>query len=776
MLKKDREEELKVVGESVEKYDGLPLAAGQPLFADDINLPDMIHAKLLTSPFAHAEIVDIDTTEAEKLPGVKIILTYKNTPRIPHTTAGQGYPEPSPYDTFIFDKKVRFVGDRVAAVGAETLEIAEEALRLIKVKYKKLPSVFDPEEAMKEGAPVIHDEDESTGIYDKKRNIVSHVEVEIGDVDKAIKDADFKIEGYYTKTQYAQHVPMETHITITYLDENNRLVIRTSTQVPFHVRRIISQILGIPINNIRVVKPRIGGGFGTKQEIVLEDICALMTLRTKRPVRMEYTRREEFVSARTRHPSKIYIRLGANSSGILTGIDMRVVLNTGAYGTHGPTVLFNVGSKSLPIYNKAKNVRFVGDAVYTNLPVAGAYRGYGATQGQFALETAIDELSEKMGIDPLEFRKRNHIKEGETSPIFEKLGEGREGVPQTIESCALDRCIEIGRKEIEWDRWRKKRVKKGPYVRGVGMAILMQGSGIALIDMASCEIRMNDDGTFQLLTGATDIGTGSDTILAQIAAEELKTDYRNFFVYSSDTDFTPFDTGAYASSTTYVSGGAVLKAAKDLKTKIINYAAKLLKEDPDNLYIKDSTVISKKSGKSITYKEIGLKSYYEEEQEHLIGVGSHVSPKSPPPFAAHFVLVDVDTETGKIIPVKYVAVIDAGVVIHPKLAKGQAIGAIVNGLGYALTEEIKFTKTGSPINPTFFDYKILTSLDLPEIVVKFVPTYEPTGPFGAKSVAEVNINGPLPSISNAVYDAVGIRLKEAPFTPEKVFKLLKERV
>lgn len=766
--------DMDVVGKNVKKYDGIVLATGQPVYTDDFNLPNMLHAKLLTSPYAHAEIIDIDTSEAEKLPGVRIILTYKNTPRVPHTTAGQGYPEPSPYDAFMFDKKVRFVGDRVAAVGADSPEIAEEALKLIKVNYKKLPSVFDPEEAMRKGAPIIHDEDESTGIFDKERNIVSHVEIDIGDVDKVIRESDFSFEGYYTTTQYVQHVPMETHVTITYLDENERLVIRSSTQVPFHVRRILSYIFNIPLNRIRVIKPRIGGGFGTKQEIVLEDICALMTLRTKRPVRMEFTRREEFISARTRHPSKIWIRLGAESSGILTAIDMRVMLNTGAYGTHAPTVLFNVGSKTLPIYNKAKNVRFYGDTVYTNLPIAGAYRGYGATQGYFALETAIDELANKMGIDPVEFRKRNHIREGETSPVFEKLGEGREGIPQTIESCALDKCIEIGKREIEWEKWKGKRFKKGPYVRGVGMAILMQGSGIPLVDMASAEIKMNDDGSFQLLVGATDIGTGSDTILAQIAAEEMETDYKSVFVYSSDTDFTPFDTGAYASSTTYVSGNAVLRAARDLKEKIIKFAAEILNEDPEDLYVANSAVISTKTGKSITYKEIGIKSFYETNQRHLIGNGSFTPSKSPPPFAAHFVLVDIDTETGKIIPVKYVAVVDAGIVIHPELARGQTIGALVNGLGYALTEELKFTKTGAPINPNFFDYKILTPLDLPEIVVKFVPTYEPTGPFGSKSVAEININGPAPAISNAVYDAVGIRLRKTPFTPERVFKLLKE--
>jgi len=766
--------EFNTVGKNVEKYDGLPLVTGQPLFTDDIFLPDMLHAKILTSPHPHAEIVDINDSEALKIPGVRIILSYKNTPRIAHTTAGQGYPEPSPYDHFMFDKKVRFIGDRVCAIGGDSIEIVEEALSKIKVTYKELPYILDPEEAMK-GEVIIHDEDDISGVYDKDRNIISHVEIPIGDVENGLKESYYKVEEEIYFTQPVQHTPIETHITITYFDEYGNLIVRTSTQVPFHIRRILSKILEFPMKKIRVIKPRVGGGFGAKQEMLIEDICSLMTIRTKKPVRMELTRKEEFISSRLRHPSKIWIKLGADKDGKLNTIDMKVLLNNGGYGTHGPTVLFNSGSKTLPLYNKAKNVRFIGDAVYTNLPVSGAFRGYGATNGYFALESAMDDLADIIGIDPIELRKINHIREGETSPIFEKLGEGKEGVTQYIESSALSKCIEIGKKEIEWEKWRGKKVRNGNLVRGVGMAIMMQGSGIPLVDMAGARVKLNDDGTLHLFVGATDIGTGSDTILAQILAEEVGVPYEDIKVYSSDTDNTPFDTGAYASSTTYVTGGAVQRAGNEIKRKIINYASKLINENPENLIIKDRYVVNINTGEKISLREIGEKSFYDFEQEQIEASASFVSPKSPPPFAAHFVIIDLDLETGKIIPVKYVAVNDIGVVIHPNLSKGQAIGSIVQGLGFALTEELIYSKRGMALNPNFLDYKLLTSLDIPEIVVKFIETYDPTGPFGAKSVAEININGPAPAIRNAVKDAAGIKLNHLPFTPEKVFNALKEK-
>jgi putative selenate reductase molybdopterin-binding subunit len=541
-----------IVGKSERRVDGRALVTGKPVFVADIALPGTLCVKILGSPYAHARILSIDASEAETIAGVACVLTHENTPSTRHTTAGQGFPEPSPYDTRMFENKVRFVGDRVAAVAADSEEIAVAALKAIRVEYEELEPVLSIDEALREGAPVVHDEADSTGIYDALRNIVADVDIDVGDVDAGFEKSDVIVE-VTCETQYAQHAPIETHVVYSHLDSDGRLVLRTSTQVPFHVRRIVAQTLGISIRNIRVIKPRVGGGFGAKQEVLLEDIAGLVTLRTGRPALVRLTRKEEFTSARTRHPMRVRVRLGAGKdNGILRAIEMEAISNTGAYGAHGLTVLANTGSKTLPLYNKAPNAHFYGQAIYTTLPVPGAYRGYGATQGYFPLETAMDELAERLGIDPIELRRRNHIRVGETSPIFEKLGEGREGVEQTVKSCELERCLEVGAERIGWAQKRGKRIREGPWVHGLGMSIMMQGSGIPLIDMAAATMKMNEDGSFNLLVGATDIGTGSDTILAQIAAEVLGVPLEKMLVTSSDTDFTPFDVGAYASST---SGG-----------------------------------------------------------------------------------------------------------------------------------------------------------------------------------------------------------------------------
>ena len=771
--------EKKSVGTSPWRVDGIGLVTGSAKFTDDIFLKNMLHAKILGSPHAHARILDIDTTEAEKLPGVAIVLTHKNVPRVPHTTAGQGYPEPSPYDAFMFDTKVRFVGDRVACVAAETAEIAEQALKLINVKYEVLPAVFDVREAVKEGAPVIHDEPDADGIHDRKHNIAAHYDVEIGKLDQGLKEADFVVEEEF-ETQYAQHCPLEPHICIGYLDENHRIVLRTATQVPWHCRRIVAQCLQIPVNQIRVIKPRIGGGFGAKQEVLLEDLCALITTRTRRPVKIEFTRREEFISSRTRDPSIVKMTMGVKKDGTFTAIDQRVTSWTGGYGTHSLTLLTNVGSKTLPFY-RCKNVHFWGDSVYTNTPVTGAYRGYGATQGAFAIEQMMDIIADKLGVDPIELRKQNHIQKGETNPVFAALGEGKEGHDNPIESCGLDECIDRAAAAIGWKtKQRRYRDANGrnrdgcatKIKRGIGMATLMQGSGIAGIDMASARIKMNEDGSFNLLMGATDLGTGSDTVLAQIAAQVLGITADRILTYSSDTDMTPFDKGAYASSTTYVSGGAAKKAAEACRDVILKVAAEMLKENPADLFCEKGHVVSRKTGKKAPFPNIIQRSLYGQSQNQIQGEASHISYVSPPPFAAHFAEVDVDTETGKVSIVDYVAAVDCGVAINPKLAEGQMEGAVLNGMSYALCEQMNFDERGRMLNPSFFDYKIFTTADAPPIKTILVETYEPTGPFGAKSIAEIGINGPLPAIANAIYDACGVRIKKAPFTPERVLAAL----
>lgn len=770
------ENKFKQVNKSVLKKDALGLACGMPMFTDDENFHGLLYAGILTSPHAHAEIINIDVSEALKFPGIKAVLTYKDVPRIIHTTAGQGYPEPSPYDSFVLDKKVRFVGDRVAAVAGETIEAVNEAVKKIKVEYKLLEPIFDPLKSMNSGMPVIHDEPEAIMPipvpYDKNKNMAAHAEMSEGDVEEALKNSHSKFE-YEYETHYAQHCSMEPHICITYLDAYNRLNIRTSTQVPFHTRRIVAQALNIPVKNIRVIKPRIGGGFGGKQEVLIEDICAALTLKTGKPVKLEYTRAEEFISARTRHPQNIKLRTGLDKDGNLTAIDMNIIMNTGAYGSAALTVLCNSASKVLPLFNKVKNVRFYGSSVYTNLPVGGAYRGYGATQAYNAVGQQVDIMCREKGIDIIEFYKKHHINEGEGSPVFQKMGEGKAGVEMKIGSCGIRKCIEVGVKEFDWyNRFNKKR-KDGNWHYGSGMVCLMQGSSIPEIDMGSAYIKINDDGSFNLLCGATDLGTGSDTILAQIAAEQLCTETENVIVYSSDTDLTPFDVGAYASSTTYLSGGAVLKAAQKIKTVIIEVAAEMMDCNVDDITVNNSTVYCEKPKKSVSYKDIALYSLYEKNQKQIAAEASHITHKSPPPFSAHFVEVAVDITTGKVKVIEYLNTTDCGTAINPKLAEGQCDGAVLNGISFALTEEYIFNENGRMLNPSFNNYKIFSSGDAINIKTILIPTYEESGPYGAKSVSEIGINGALPAIANAIYDACGVRLTKSPYTPEKILNALK---
>jgi len=770
-MKKSESRAFAVVGKSERKVDGLGLVTGRPMFVADVDLSDALVIKMLGSPYAHARITSIDTADAERMPGVACVLTYKNTPATRHTTAGQGFPEPSPYDARMFDTKVRFVGDRVAAVAAETEEVAERALAAIRVEYEELPAVLSIDEARRPGAPIVHDEADAKGIYDPSKNVAADVDIDVGDVAAGFAESDLIVETT-CETQYAQHTPIETHVVLASLDADDRLVLRTSTQVPFHVRRIVAHTLGIPIHRIRVVKPRIGGGFGVKQEVLLEDVAGWVTLQTRRPAFFTLSRPEEFTSSRTRHPMRVRVKIGVKKTGLVHSIEMEAVSNTGAYGAHGLTVLANTGSKTLPLYNKARNAHFFGQAVYTNLPVGGAYRGYGATQGYFALETAMDEVAERLGLDPIEFRLRNAIRTGEGSPIFAKLGEGREGVSQTVKSCELERCLEVGAERIGWTSTRGKKERHGSWVHGVGMSIMMQGSGIPEVDMGAATLKMNEDGSFNLLVGATDLGTGSDTILAQIAAEVLGVPLAKILVTSSDTDVTPYDVGAYASSTTYVSGMAVQRAAEKVREQILGVAAPMLGVSTERLALRDESVVAE-AGSSVTLARVCQRAMYETDQFQIAATASCVPSESPPPFLANFARVAVDTNTGVVKVLHYVAAVDCGVAINPRLAEGQVEGSIVNGIGYALTEEMQFSSRGRVRNPTFFDYKIPGALDIPRIDVVLVDSYEPTGPMGAKSVGEIGINGPIPTIANAIYDAVGVRLRQTPFTPERVLEALR---
>jgi CO/xanthine dehydrogenase Mo-binding subunit len=760
-----------VVGHSVVKQDAMALARGGRLFVADLLPPGCLVVKMLGSPHAHARIRSIDTSRAEALDGVFAVVHHGNVPRVMRTTAGQGAPEPSPYDFTTFDAKVRFVGDRVAAVAARTEAIANEALGRIEVEYEVLDAVLDVRRALHPDAPILHDEPDARVVipvpYDPKRNLASHVDMQVGDPQVGYSEADVVIDHEY-ECQYAQHTPIEPHICLAEPLPDGRLRLTTSTQVPFHVRRIVAAALEWPVSRIHVVKPRIGGGFGTKQEVLIEDVAAFLAIRSGRPVLFELTRAEEFIS-RTRHPMVVRLKTGAKKDGSLTAVELNVLSNTGAYGSHALTVSCNCGSKVLPLY-RWPHIGFAADAVYTNLPVGGAYRGYGATQAYLAMEIQMDELAVAIGADPLEFRLNNAIRKGETSPVFRALGEGTAGVDQSIDSNGLKRCVQLGAKAIGWKR-KRGRPGKGPIRRGLGMCCLMQGSSIPEVDMGAASLKINEDGSFNLLVGATDLGTGSDTVLSQIAAEVLGVATEQILVRSSDTDLTPFDVGAYASSTTYLSGQAVRKVAMDVAGQICKVAAAMLEVPVRALRLTGGRVVSE-DGRSVGLDQVAMRSLYEQDQHQIAAHASHISHKSPPPFSAHFAEVEVDTETGLVRVRKYVSATDCGTAINPQLAEGQVEGAVLNGISYALCEEFLFDEKGRMKNDSFGQYKIFSTRDLPELVTILVPTYEKSGPFGAKSVSEIGINGPIPAISNAIYDAVGIRLRTTPFTPERVLAAL----
>ena len=763
-------EPTRVVGQPQVKVDAEKLVQGRPVFTADVQPEGMLYGALLTSPYAHAHIKRIETSKARALPGIHAVLTYRDIPRIKYASGGQSYPQPPPFDQVVLDTKVRHVGDRVAVVAAETPELARKALRLIEVEYEVLPAVVDPEEAMREGAPVIHDEPDTEGIYDPQRNIVHRIEAEVGDVEAALAAAQHVFEGTY-RTPKQQHSHLEPHVCLTYWDEDDRLVIRTSTQVPFHIRRMVAPLIGLPVKRIRVVKPRIGGGFGNKQELLLEDLCAHLTLATDRPVLMEYTRQQEFTSSRSRHPQIIRYQVGV-TDGKVVATDLYLIGDTGAYGSHALTVQMVGGFKGLTLYN-APDSRFICDAVYTNTPPAGAYRGYGAMQCQFGIEVLMEEIAEQLGLDVVAFKRANWIKLGEEMYLAKALGEGREGFVQTLDSSGLEACVKIGLEATGFYAKREAHRRPNSVIRkGIGMAVMMHGSGIAGLDMAAATLKMNDDGSFNLLVGATDLGTGSDTILAQIAAEVLHIPVDDLIVYSSDTDFTPFDKGAYASSTTYISGGAVRKAALDIRAQILEHAALMLEMDkPDGLVLKDRRVIAP-DGRSLALAEVALSSLHQQNQHQIMATASHLSYKSPPPTAAQFAEVAVDTATGQVTAQRLLMVVDCGRVINPITAAGQVEGGMAQALGFAHTEEMLYDAAGKPLNPRFGPYHFYKASEMPVMDVIFVQTDEPSGPFGAKSVSEIAIDGVAPALASAVHDATGVWIRELPYTPERVWQAL----
>lgn len=769
--------EFKAVNHSHPKIEGKGLVTGRPAYTDDFAPRDALYVALVRSPHAFARITSIDTEKALALPGVACVITWKDIKRISYTRAGQGDPEPSPRDKFILDEYVRYVGDEVAIVAAETLAVARKAASLVQVSYEVFEPLLDFEHSV-DNPIVVHPEQ---GIYenfptgfDPRRNIASAYEMNVGDVKAALAKSDVVVEKSYL-TQAQSHVAMEPHTAFSYLDLQGRLVIYTSTQNPFHTRRILAQALDMSLSEIRIVKPRIGGGFGSKQHVHVEPFVALVTLRTGRPARLALSRREVFESTFTRHQMRITMRAGADRDGTLNALDMRVLSNTGAYGEHALTAFMVVGSKSLPLYNKVKAAHFGGAVVYTNKVSAGAFRGYGAVQGNFAIESTIDELAHALDMDTIAFRKKNMIQEGEKSEVFRIMGEGGEGVDTPIESCKLNYCIDRGKELIGWNPDRLAWESSPGTLRAMGMAIAMQGSGIPLVDMGSATISLQDGGWFTLKVGATDLGTGSDTILTQIAAEELGVPVSSISVSSSDTDNTPFDVGAYASSTTYVSGNAVLDAARRMKRVMIDAvaehygrAAGPISFDGENFLAADGSVL-------VSLRALSFDTLYHnrEHMKMLTATGSYTGPKSPPPYMAGFAEIEIDTGTGKVELLRYVAVVDCGMPINPNLARVQAEGGLLQGIGMALFENVRYTEKGRLLTNTIMSYPIPSREDVGRITVELAPSFEPSGPFGAKSIGEIGIDTPPAAIANALRNALGVRLTDTPFTPERVLMAIR---
>lgn len=751
---------MKYVNQPIRKKDAMALVAGKPVYTDDIAPKDCLVVKVLRSPHANAEILEIKKDIAAKLPGIVCVLTYEDVSQKRFTMAGQTYPEPSPYDRLILDKRVRFVGDAVAIVAGETEKAVDQAMKVIKVKYDVLEPVLDFHEA-KDNPILVHPEDNWQALCpvgaDNKRNLCASGLEEHGDVDKVIAESDVVVENTY-HTKAVQQTMMETFRTYTQMDTYGRLNIISSTQVPFHVRRILSNALDIPKSKIRVIKPRIGGGFGAKQTVVAEVYPAIVTLKTGRPAKIIYTREESLIASSPRHEMEIKVRIGANKDGHIRGIEVKTLSNTGAFGEHGPTTVGLSGHKSIPLYSKAEAFRFQYDVVYTNKMSAGAYRGYGATQGIFAVESAINELAVKLNMDPVALREMNLTREGDVMHAY--YGE-------TANSCTLDRCLERTAEMIGWKEKYPCRVMPDGKIRGVGIAMAMQGSGISSVDTGSVSIKINDDGFYALTIGASDMGTGCDTILSQMAADCLDCSVDDIIVYGVDTDVSPYDSGSYASSTTYVTGMATVKACQTLVDKMKAYGAEKLGCSVDDVEFDGEKVYSLKDGSSISRKDIGNAIMCAGENA-LFATEAHSSPVSPPPFMAGAVEVEVDPETGSVKLIDYAAVVDCGTVVNPNLARVQVEGGLVQGIGMALHENITYNEKGELAENSLMQYKIPTRMDMGKLRVEFDSSYEPTGPFGAKSIGEIVINTPAPAIAQAIYNATGLRFTELPITPEKI--------
>ena len=752
---------MKYVNAPVMKKDAMALVTGQPVYMDDLAPKDCLIVKVLRSPHAHALIEEIHTENAARQKGIACVLTYQDVPKRRFTMAGQTYPEASPYDRYILDQRVRFVGDPVAIVAGEDEAAVDRALKLIKVKYQVLKPVLDYHTA-KDNPILVHPEDDWKAMCpvgaDNQRNLCASGLEGDGDVDAVLSDCDIVMKDTF-HVKAVQQTMMETFRTATYLDTYGRINVFSSTQIPFHVRRIIANALDIPKSKVRVIKPRIGGGFGAKQTVVAEVYPAIVTMKTGRPAKMIFTRKESLIASSPRHEMEVTVTIGANKDGNIRALDVYTLSNTGAFGEHGPTTVGLSGHKSIPMY-RTEAFRFQYDVVYTNHMSAGAYRGYGATQGIFALESMVNRLAVKLGMDPVALREKNIIHEGDQMPAY--YGE-------TANSCKLEDCLKRSAEMVGWSDKPLRTVLPNGKIRALGTAMAMQGSAISNCDVGSVTIKLSDEGFYNVIIGCTDMGTGCDTIIAQFVADALETDMDNIAVFGVDTDTSPYDSGSYASSTTYLTGMAAVKASELMKEKLLKLAAVELKEPESALEFDGKKVFCEENGKEISLFDLATTSMVNNEIA-LEVTYSHSSPVSPPPFMAACAEVEVDPDTGSIELVDYAACIDCGTVVNTNLARVQAEGGLLQGIGMTLFEDIWYNEKGVNLSNSLMQYKIPTRQDFKQIRVDFDSSYEPTGPYGAKSIGEIVINTPAPAIAHAVYNATGVWVNELPITPEKILK------
>ena len=753
--------ELKTVGKGMRKKDAMNLLLGKPAFTEDVTPRDCLVVKVLRSPHAHALIRSIRTDLALKVPGMVAVYTYADVPQNRYTNAGQTYPEPSPHDRLILDRRVRFVGDAVAILAGETEQAVDKAMKLVKVDYEVLPAVLDPHTA-KDNPILVHPEADWQALCpvgaDNKRNLVASETCGDGDVEAVLADCDVVVDHVW-HTKACQQAMMETFRTYTEIDPYGRLHVISSTQIVFHVRRILSIALGIPKSKIHVEKPRIGGGFGAKQTSVSEVYPAFVTWKTGHPARIVYSRRECQIAGSPRHEMEVHVRLGADKDGRIRALDVYTLSNSGAYSEHGPTTVGLSGHKSIPLYTGSLEAfRFGYDVVYTNVQAAGAYRGYGATQGIFAVESAVNELADRLGIDPVKLREQNMVREGMIMPAYYN---------EPANACALDRCMARCKELFHWEEKFPVRDMGNGKVRAAGVAMAMQGSGISGVDVGSATVKLSDDGSYNLIIGAADMGTGCDTILAQMVAECMDCDLDNVAVFGADSDASPYDSGSYASSTTYVTGKAVEKACQQLKEQLCTLAAESLGCTPAELEFTGKAVRRCDGTAQISLAELAVKSQCANNTAVQV-TATHSSPVSPPPFMVGMVEIELDKETGGVTVLDYKAVVDCGTPINPNLARVQTEGGIVQGIGMALYEDVSYTDKGRIREDSFLQYKIPTRLDMGHLQVEFESSYEPTGPFGAKSIGEIVINTPSPALAQAIYRASGVWVRELPITPEKI--------